>query len=144
MRTPENKNQKDKVSAGGKKYKILFVEDDKFLLNMYALKFNASGHEITTALSATEALDKLRNGYTPEILICDLIMPGMSGIELLDIVKKEKLLPHAAIVVLTNQSEATEVTKAMKLGADGYIVKATKIPSEVVDMTLKIAKERKV
>ena len=142
METKTNKNSSGKDRSGTKKYKILLVDDDKFLLNMYSLKFTASGHEITTALSGSEALDKIHDGYTPDILLCDLIMPVMNGIELLENIKKYHLLGSAAIVVLTNESESAQVTKAMSLGAHGYIVKATKIPTEVVDEVLKIAQEK--
>lgn len=116
-----------------KKKLVLLVDDDQFLLNMYSLKFRNSGFEMETAASALSALQKLRDGLQPDVLLCDLVMPAMDGIEFIKKVKEEKLSPAAAIVVLTNQGQSTEVEKAQALGVDGYIVKASSIPSEVVN-----------
>jgi CheY-like chemotaxis protein len=126
-----------------KKKVVLLVDDDQFLLNMYSLKFRNTGFEIETAASALVALQKLRDGMQPDVLLCDLVMPAMDGIEFIKRVKEEKLSPAAAIVVLTNQGQSTEVEKAKELGVDGYIVKASSIPSEVVGEVKKILAKRK-
>lgn len=112
---------------------VLLVDDDQFLLHMYSLKFRNTGFEIETATSALSALQKLRDGMQPDALLCDLVMPAMDGVEFIKRVKEEKLSPAAAIVVLTNQGQSTEIEKAQALGVDGYIVKASSIPSEVVN-----------
>ncbi len=112
---------------------MLLVDDDQFLLHMYSLKFRNTGFEIETATSALSALQKLRDGMQPDALLCDLVMPAMDGVEFIKRVKEEKLSPAAAIVVLTNQGQSTEIEKAQALGVDGYIVKASSIPSEVVN-----------
>ncbi|MDP2704929.1 MAG: response regulator [Patescibacteria group bacterium] len=126
----------------GKKYKILIVDDDKFLLNMYSMKFGKNGFDVSTAPGGTEALAQLRSGFNPDALLLDIIMPTIDGKELLRTVKKENLAPHAAVVMLTNQGGESDVSEAKTLGADGYIVKATTIPSEVVEEVLKIVKAK--
>lgn len=126
-----------------KKKLVLLVDDDQFLLNMYSLKFRNSGFEIETAPSALSALQKLRDGMEPAVLLCDLVMPAMDGIELIKRVKEEKLSPASAIIVLTNQGQSTEIEKAKELGVDGYIVKASTIPSEVVNEVKAILAKRK-
>ena len=69
-------------------------------------------------------------------------MPGMDGIELLEVIRKEKLAPSAAVIMLTNESDHERIEKAKSLGIKGFIVKAMSIPSEVVDEALKIAGSR--
>lgn len=113
--------------------KVLIVDDDQFLLNMYSIKFKKSGFEVDAAIGATEALNKLREGKSPDVIMLDLVMPGMDGFELLAEIKKGKLAPNAAVVVLSNQGQSSDIDKAKQLGVDGYIVKATSIPSEVVE-----------
>jgi CheY-like chemotaxis protein len=127
----------------GRKYKILIVDDDKFLLNMYSAKFKKFGHEIEAEATSEGALDKLKEGYDPDIVIIDIVMPFMDGLQLLEEIKKQKLAPNAVFIMLTNQASAPEIEKAKALGIGGYIVKATSIPSEVVDMVLKITRDNK-
>jgi len=125
----------------GKKYKILLVDDDKFLLNMYTLKFSKENHIIETAASSQEALNKIKGGLEADILLIDLVMPTMDGLELLAEIKKEKLLPKAKFIILTNQSQSVDIERAKKIGADGYIVKASTIPSEVLKQVIEIAQK---
>ena len=121
---------------------ILIVDDDKFLLSMYQTKFGKAGWTVETSLSATEALQKLRDGLVPSAIIFDLIMPGVDGVEFLRTVKKEKLAPNAATIALTNQGQAESIEQVKALGVNGYVVKATTIPSEVVNMVGRIVDER--
>ncbi len=123
-----------------KALKILLVDDDRFLLDMYSLKFKKSGLEIDALGSSSAGLEKLRTGGLYDILILDIIMPGMDGIEFLKIIREEKLIPDAAIIMLTNQADDFEKVKV--LGVDGYIIKATTIPSEVVEQVIAIYKRK--
>jgi two-component system, chemotaxis family, chemotaxis protein CheY len=122
-----------------KKYKVLIVDDDKFLLEMYRKKFEASGSTVDVSVGSEDALNKLRGGAKPDLLILDIIMPTMDGIELLETIRKEKLVEDAIIIMLSNESDPTRIAEAKKLGIKGYIVKATRIPSEVVEEAMEIA-----
>ncbi len=113
--------------------KILIVDDDNFLIDMYSLKFKNKGAKVETAHGSKEALDKLENDLDPDIIILDIIMPGMDGITLLKEMMEKDLIKNAVVIMLTNQSLKEDVDKAKQFNVDGYIVKATKIPSEVVD-----------
>ena len=115
-----------------KKYSVLIVDDDKFLLDMYAMKFKSLGHDAKVAVGSTEALTKLRGGETPDAIILDVIMPTMDGLELLEVIRKENLSPGSVVIMLTNESDPAKIEKAKSFGIAGYIVKATSIPSEVV------------
>lgn len=122
-----------------KAYTVLLVDDDKFLLEMYQKKFDKSGIKAELSVGSQEALSKLRGGSKYDILVFDIIMPVMDGIELLETVRKEKLAEGSIIVMLTNESQSERIEKAKSLGVAGYIVKATSIPSEVVEEIIKIA-----
>ena len=113
--------------------KILIVDDDHFLIDMYSLKFKNKGAIVETAAGSQEALDKLENDLNPDIIILDIIMPGMDGIALLKEITERGLDKEAVVIMLTNQSLQEDIEKAKKFKVDGYIVKATRIPSEVVD-----------
>lgn len=124
------------------KIKILLIDDDKFLLDMYVMKFKANGNiEIETISSSINALAKIKEGFIPDVIILDIIMPTMDGLELLQKIRDEKLAPNAVIIMLTNQPDETK--RAEELGVAGYIVKASTIPSEVVAEVLDIYKKHK-
>lgn len=113
--------------------KVMIVDDDHFILNMYKIKFEKCGFDLKLASNGQEALDIARSGYIPDVLFIDVIMPVMGGIEFLETIRKENLFEHVPIVVLTNQSQAHDIDVARKLGIHSYVVKATTIPSEIVD-----------
>lgn len=123
------------------KIKILLVDDDLFLLDMYAVKFQKSGLDVETVTGSNVALAKLREGYQPDIILLDIIMPTIDGLALLEIIRTEKIAEQAVIIMLTNQADDEE--KVEKLGVDGFIVKAMTIPSEVVTKVLDIYNAQK-
>lgn len=126
------------------KKKILVVDDDKFLLAMYQMKFGKAGWDVEVSLNATEAFQKLRDGLAPSAIMFDIIMPGVDGFVFLETVKKEKLAPRAALIALTNQGQGDgAIEKVKALGVDGYIVKAAMIPSEVVEMVERVVSGKK-
>lgn len=117
--------------------KILLVDDDAFLRDMYATKFIEKGHVVESVETAEEALTKL-HAETYDVMLTDSIMPGMTGVELLRQVQKEKLAGSPICIMLSNQSEDTDRQDAKEAGALGYIVKAELIPSEVVAEVLRL------
>ncbi len=117
---------------------ILFVDDDKFLLDMYNLKFSKNNFSVHTAQNPEDALKVIRDGFEPDILLLDVVMPGMDGIELLTVLRKENLIKKTVVIMLTNQGLGDDIAKAKKLNVDGYIIKATSIPSEVLSEVEKI------
>ena len=114
------------------KHKILIIDDDEFLLDMYSMKFKEEGFEVDVAPGAKEAVEKIKNGLSPEIVLLDIVMPRMDGFEFLEAVKKENLIPKGRIIILTNLGQQKDIDRGMALGASDYIVKAYFTPSEVV------------
>jgi CheY-like chemotaxis protein len=125
------------------KTKILIIDDDKFLLDMYSLKFSKGGYEVNTAFNGEEAINKIKDGYVPDVVLSDVIMPVMDGLKFLKIFHDEKLVPSATVIMLSNQGQNEDIEAAKSLGIDGYIVKALTIPSEVLEQVEKIHKEKR-
>lgn len=118
--------------------KILIVDDDSFLLDMYALKFSKSNFIVTTALGPESALEKLRDGLSPDIILLDIMMPVMDGFELFTKIKEENISPNSIVIFLSNRGQTSDVTQSETLGASGYIVKASSTPSEVIEKVVNI------
>lgn len=124
------------------KTKILIVDDDKFLLDMYSLKFSKGGYEVNTAFNGEEAITKIKEGYIPDVILSDVIMPVMDGLKFLKNLRDQKLAPSSTVVMLSNQGQNEDIGAAKAIGIDGYIVKALTIPSEVLEQVDKIHKEK--
>lgn len=121
---------------------ILIIDDDSFLLDMYALKFSQKNFHVTTASGTLEALEKLRGGFVPEIMVVDLVMPAMDGFEFLEVVRGEKLVKDALVIILSNLGEQEDIDRGLGLGAAGYIIKASATPSEVVEKVTEVLGKR--
>lgn len=119
--------------------KILLADDDSFLLDMYTVKFIEAGHEVVAVKGGDQALAVLRQGEVFDGLVIDMVMPGVSGLELLRTIRKEQLCPQKCkSVVLSNQGEQSDINAAKEAGAAGYIIKAESMPSEVVEKVTRI------
>lgn len=112
--------------------KILIIDDDKFLLDMYAMKFSGKDFDIETSQNAADSLAKVVGGYHPDVILLDLIMPGFDGFAFLEEMKKKSLANGTKIIVFSNLGQKDDIEKVMALGAAGYIIKASSTPSEVV------------
>ena len=122
--------------------KILLVDDDAFLRDMYATKFTECGHEVDAAENAVTALSKLQQTKDFTVILLDMIMPGMSGTELINEIKSRYPENKAKFIVLSNQGQQEDIDDAMNAGAEGYIIKAESIPSDVVKKVESIAKKK--
>lgn len=112
--------------------KVLIVDDDEFLLEMYALKFKESGFEVEIAQNGRKALGKLQE-FHPDVILLDVVMPIMDGFETLQEIRTKNTAPEAKIVMLTNLGQKEDTERGMSLGADDYVVKAHFTPTEVVE-----------
>lgn len=113
--------------------KIVIIDDDKFLLDMYVIKFKKAGYAVLSFASAQEALDKLKDEPHVDVVIFDIIMPGMDGWTFAEEYRNKNLHPEAKFVILSNQSQQDDMNKAKELNVDLFIVKALKTPTEVVN-----------
>ncbi|HEY4515113.1 MAG TPA: response regulator [Candidatus Paceibacterota bacterium] len=111
---------------------ILIVEDDRFLREIAVQKLQAEGFNIATATAGNEALDYLRANIRPDVVILDLILPGMSGFEVLQNIKTTESLKSIPVLILSNLGQEEDIEKAKKLGADDYLVKANFSFAEII------------
>ena len=105
---------------------------------MYSIKFSKTNFIVDSATSGEEAIKKIKEGYNPDIILLDIVMPVMDGFEILEFLKKNNLIPNTAVIMLTNQGQLADIERAKSLGTSGYIIKATTIPSEVVEEVTRI------
>ena len=126
----------------GQKRKILIIDDDSFLLDMYALKFNQNNFEVYTARNGAQAIEKLKNGLQPDVMLIDILMPMMDGFEMLEKIKVDKLSPNSVKIILSNKSQQSDINQGNSLGVAGYIIKANSTPVEVINQVINIASEK--
>ncbi|MDZ7798487.1 MAG: response regulator [Patescibacteria group bacterium] len=106
--------------------KILLIEDDADQIMMYQAKFELSGHDFLAAENGLEGLKKAKQ-EKPDIILIDLLMEKMGGLEVLEKLKKEEKTKDIPAIVVTNLNKQEMAKKAMNLGALDFIVKS-KIP----------------
>ncbi len=126
-------NTETAAQENGSKKGVLLMDDDKFLLDMYSMKFTAAGFTVHACLSVKEALETLRDGFQADAIVFDLVMPEQDGFTFLQALEAEHLAQNAVKIALTNQGRDEERAKAESMGASRYILKASMIPSEVVE-----------
>lgn len=110
---------------------ILLVEDDPFLIDIYSQKLTKAGFKVEVAQNGKSALESLQK-RKPQLVILDIVLPGIEGWEVLRKIKKDRSLANLKVVVLSNLGQKEEVEKGLKLGAVKYLIKAHYTPSEVV------------
>lgn len=116
--------------------KILLIEDDPLLVKMYHAKFVNEGYTVFTADNGVSGLD-LALKEVPDFIILDIMMPQMSGIDLLTNLRKDPKGKNVPVIVLTNLSESEEEQKAKDLGVKEYLLKANLTPGEIVEKVKK-------
>jgi len=113
--------------------KLLLVDDDAFLRDMYAIKFGESGYyDVHIAATAHQALTLISQTPDFDVILLDMIMPGMTGVELIQEINNLAADMNACCIVLSNQGQESDIAAAKAAGAAGYIIKAEAIPSDVV------------
>lgn len=116
---------------------VLIIEDDSDIRNAYAYALDRSGHEVKLASNAEEGLKAIQD-HTPDVLLLDMLMPGLSGIEFLRQEKIRERFPAMLILVFSNLDSPRIADEARQLGADEYIVKVATTPSEVIEKIEKL------
>lgn len=115
--------------------KILIIDDDEFLLDMYSTKFKEGGFLVEGAKSGVEAQQKASE-FEPEIVLVDIVMPNTDGFEIIKSLK-EKFGDKVKIIALSNLDQRDNIDKAFSLGANDYIIKADFTPSQVLEQVKK-------
>ncbi|MFA5953984.1 MAG: response regulator [Patescibacteria group bacterium] len=113
------------------KTKIMIVEDDPMILDMYVHKFEQEGF-LVVSHNRGDGAPELAEQEQPAIVLLDVIMPGLDGFSVLQMLRQNEKTKNLRVVMLTNLGQDEDKEKGVKLGALGYIVKSSKTPGEVV------------
>lgn len=113
------------------KNKILWVEDDSFLNDIIATKAVRTHNDIVTLLRGEDVIPELARSM-PDVIVLDLLLPGMNGFEVLKEVKSNELYKNIPVVIVSNLSQDSDKEKAASLGAAKYIVKAEMNISDIL------------
>lgn len=114
-----------------KSEKILIIDDEIILLEAIAKKLSLEGFEIIKAADGQEGLEKIKLEH-PDLILLDILMPKMDGMEVLEEVNKDPELAKIPIIVISNSGQPVEIEKAMSLGVRDYLIKAEFDPEEVL------------
>ena len=114
-----------------KKYKVVLVEDEKMLADMYATKFAMEGFVTSKANDGAAGL-ALAKEVKPDIILLDVIMPKLDGFAVLKMLKEDDAVKDIPVILLTNLGQDEDIKKGKQLGAADYFVKANHTPAEVV------------
>lgn len=112
--------------------KILLVEDDPFLIDIYKTKLEESGFSVEVADDGLKAINKAQEGEF-DLIILDIVLPQIDGWEILRKIKSEEKTKNAKVVILSNLGQKEEVEKGLNLGATRYLIKANFTPSELIE-----------
>lgn len=116
---------------------ILIVEDDPLMSRLYSKVFSIEGYEVITAADGEEALSAVHKNL-PTLILLDVMMPKMNGLELLEKLKSDPSTKKIPVIMLTNLAGTADAEKAMTLGAVKYIVKSEYEPKQIVSMVKEI------
>jgi two-component system, response regulator len=114
------------------KIKVAIIEDDMAIVQMYRTKFENEGYEVATAPDGASGLELIES-FEPDIILLDLMMPNMNGLDMLSKLRGQPGGRNAKVVVLTNMGDTETATRVYKLTADDYIVKAEMTPKQVAE-----------
>lgn len=113
------------------KRKVLLVEDDSFLSGMYAAKLEREGFQVMTAENGEQGW-QLAQTSAPDLMLLDIIMPGMDGFQVLEKLQADPKTKSIPVILLTNLGKKEDVDRGLALGAKDYLIKAHFMPSEVI------------
>ena len=121
------------------KKKILLVEDDPFLIDIYSTKLKDAGFEVLVSDEGEEAIGKIKE-ESPDLVLLDIVLPEIDGWEILRRIKSDEKFKNLKVIILSNLGQKEEVKKGMELGAVNYLIKAQYTPSQVVEEVKKALK----
>jgi len=118
---------------------ILIIEDDRFLRELISQKIIKEGYEALEAVDGEDGLKKIKE-TKPDLILLDLILPGIDGFEVLTKIKEDPALCSVPVIILSNLGQKEDVEKGLKLGAVDYLIKAHFTPGEIIEKIKNILK----
>ena len=120
--------------------RVLLIEDESDTIELYRAQLTKDGFDVVTATNADDGLAEVKRAR-PAIVLLDIMLPGKSGFEVLDTLKKDTAMKDIPVLALTNLAEEVGFERAREQGAVGYIVKAERTPRQVSMIVKQILQE---
>lgn len=120
--------------------KILLIEDDKFLRELIIQKLSKEGFDVVEGIDGEEGLKKIKE-EKPNLVLLDLLLPGIDGFEVLTRAKQDPEINKIPVLILSNLGDREDIEKGLKLGAADFLVKANFTPGEIIEKIKKILGE---
>jgi len=114
-----------------KQIKLLVVEDEQFLRDLLLMKFKSEGVLVTYAGNGEQALESAKKEKF-DVILLDLVLPGMSGFEVLEQLKSQEESKDTPVVILSNLGQESDIKRCSDMGADGFLIKAHTSPSAII------------
>ena len=117
--------------------RILLIEDEEILINLLEKKLTQEGYETFLARDGEKGLEAVRREM-PDLVLLDIIMPKMGGLEVMEEMQKDEELKKIPVIVISNSGQPVEIDRIQKLGAKDWLIKTEFDPQEVIE---KVAKQ---
>ncbi len=119
--------------------RIILVEDEEIILDLLEKKLSNKGYKLITARDGVEGLKKIKEANPkPDIIVTDILMPKMDGLEMMEEISKIERLKSIPIIVISNSGQPVELDKAKRLGAKDWLIKTEFDPNEVINKIEKL------
>lgn len=112
--------------------KILLIEDDKFLRELMTKKLFSMDYDVSSSVDGESGLEMIKEKQ-PDLVLLDLILPGMNGFEVLEKAKKDPEINNIPIIILSNLGQKEDIDKGLELGAKDFLIKAHFTPQEIAN-----------
>ena len=119
--------------------KILIVEDDKFLRELMSQKLVKEEYDVSQAIDGEDGIKKIKE-EKPDLVLLDLILPGIDGFEVLSQMKEDPILALIPVIILSNLGQKEDIERGLKLGAVDYLIKAHFTPGEIIEKVKSVLK----
>ncbi len=124
-------------TSDNSQFKICIIEDEKSILELYRTKLEGEHYQVFTASDGLEGMELLKK-VSPHVVLVDLMMPNMTGYELMEKMKADQELRNIPIIILTNFDDTESINKTSHFDADFYLVKAQYSPSDVAHIVKEV------
>jgi len=117
--------------------KILIVEDEEYLADMYKMKFEHEGYDVQVAVDGETGIE-LANSLQPDLILLDIVLPKMNGFQVMRTLREHPKTKRLKVYFLSNLGQDEEIEQGMKEGADGFLIKTDVTPAQLVECVEKI------
>lgn len=129
------------MNAKAKK-RILIIEDEQTIANLIEIGLKREGYEVEVEMNGTAGLEKIKT-MKPDLVLLDMVLPGMHGFDILEELAKNKIVPALPVIIISNSGEPIEIKRAEDLGISDYLIKVNFKPEEVIEKVKAVLEDRK-